>query len=95
ARQWNDVPLLVDQEWKIRRSLATGISNERIDEIMAAAVSAGASANKICGAGGGGCMITLCPPRNRTAVERAISGAGGTPMPFRIDTQGLSITSAS
>jgi D-glycero-alpha-D-manno-heptose-7-phosphate kinase len=88
AGDLDDIPLLVQKEWHIRRKLAPGISTERTDSIMAAASAAGAKANKICGAGGGGCMITLCHPNRRTAVEKAITEAGGEVIPFRIDTHG-------
>jgi D-glycero-alpha-D-manno-heptose-7-phosphate kinase len=87
--RWEDVPELVDREWRIRRSLAPGISNSAIEGIMNAARAAGASASKICGAGGGGCMVTLTPPHGRASVEKAISDAGGQVLQFRIDTRGV------
>ena len=93
--QWNEIPRLVNQEWKVRRSLAPGISTSRIDKIMAAATAAGAVANKICGAGGGGCMVTLAPVRKRAAVERAISDAGGKILGYNIDIEGLRFSNNS
>ncbi len=92
AGLWDDLPELVDQEWTLRRSLAPGVTTDRIDAIMAAARSRGALANKICGAGGGGCMITLTPPERRSAVEDAIARAGGQVLEYKIDRQGLSVT---
>ncbi|MBI5249135.1 MAG: GHMP kinase [Desulfomonile tiedjei] len=86
------IPALVQKEWDIRRTLAPGISTPRIDSIMAATSAAGAQANKICGAGGGGCMVTICPPRQRSAVETAIAEAGGRVIPFRIDTHGTVVS---
>lgn len=87
--RWEDVSGLVDREWRIRRSLAPGISSPAIEGIMNAARSAGASASKICGAGGGGCMVTLTPPHKRASVEKAISDAGGRVLQFRVDTRGV------
>lgn len=92
--EWDEVPRLVDREWEIRRTLAPGISTPRIDRIVSAATTAGAAANKVCGAGGGGCMVTLVPDGKRPAVERAISEAGGKVLPFRIDTEGLKCVGA-
>ncbi len=89
SREWDDVPRLVNAEWTVRRSLAPGISTPRIDRIAAAATAAGAAANKVCGAGGGGCMITLTSGRKRSAVERAVSDAGGKILPFRVASQGI------
>jgi D-glycero-alpha-D-manno-heptose-7-phosphate kinase len=82
---------LIQNEWEIRRTLAPGVSTPRIESIMEAARGAGASASKICGAGGGGCMITLSPPDNRDAVETALVAAGAKVMPVKIDKRGLRV----
>ncbi len=92
ASAWDDLPDLVNREWAIRRTLAKGVSTARTDKIMSAAHSAGALAGKICGAGGGGCMVTLARPELRSDVCRAIEAEGGTPIDFRIDRQGLTVT---
>jgi D-glycero-alpha-D-manno-heptose-7-phosphate kinase len=89
--QWDEIPRLMNQEWKVRRSLAPGISTSRIDKIIAAATAAGALANKVCGAGGGGCMVTLTPVHKRAAVERAISDTGGRILAYEIDIRGLGL----
>jgi len=87
----DELPGLVDEEWNVRRTLAPGISTAKIESIMTAAKSAGALANKICGAGGGGCMITMSPPNRRHAVEKAIIEAGGKLFPFEIDREGVDL----
>ncbi len=91
AGQWAALPGLVDREWALRRSLAPGVSTPQIDQIAAAAATAGASANKVCGAGGGGCMITFVEPKKRDAVEKAVASEGGQIIPFKIDTDGLKV----
>ncbi|MBI5569209.1 MAG: hypothetical protein HY914_04610 [Desulfomonile tiedjei] len=88
---WNRIPELVNREWQIRRTLAPGVSTPRIEGMMSAASAAGALASKVCGAGGGGCMITFADPPDRAAVEKAIEGAGGTVLPYRVDRQGLAL----
>ena len=87
--RFNDIPMLVQQEWEVRRTLAPGVSTPRIESLAAAAFKAGALASKICGAGGGGCMITLVPEEKRAAVSESLEAAGGRIMPFEIDKQGL------
>ena len=82
---------LLDEEWQSRRLLARGVTTPRIDRIVAAAKQAGALASKICGAGGGGCMITLVKPNRRAAVEAALTKAGAKVMPFAIARQGLTV----
>jgi D-glycero-alpha-D-manno-heptose-7-phosphate kinase len=92
SENWAALPGLVDKEWQIRKTLATGVSTSRIEAMMEAARGAGALANKICGAGGGGCMITIVDPQSRSEVERALTEAGGQVIPFKIDTRGLTVT---
>lgn len=85
------LPELVNREWELRRTLAAGVTNARIDALMSSTKRAGAMANKICGAGGGGCMITMVEKRRRSAVERAIVAKGGAIIPFTIDTDGITL----
>jgi D-glycero-alpha-D-manno-heptose-7-phosphate kinase len=92
SENWAALSGLVDKEWQIRKTLATGVSTSRIETMMEAARGAGALANKICGAGGGGCMITIVDPHSRSEVERALTEAGGQVIPFKIDTRGLTVT---
>jgi D-glycero-alpha-D-manno-heptose-7-phosphate kinase len=82
---------LLDEEWQHRKQLAEGVTNPEIDRMVDAAKVAGAWASKICGAGGGGCMITAAPKDTRKAVEAALTKAGATVMPFRIARQGLTL----
>jgi len=87
--EWDDLGPLVNREWRLRRMLAPGVSTPRIESMMAAASGAGALASKICGAGGGGCMLTLVAPQRRHAVEKAIIDAAGEVIPFKIDQRGV------
>jgi len=80
---------LVDAEWQLRRGLAEGVTTPEVDEMMAAATRAGAMANKICGAGGGGCMITVIDPDARKSVCSAIEAAGARVLDAHITRDGL------
>jgi len=95
AGDFDAVPHLLSREWNLRRSLAPGISTPRIEAIMAAAQVAGAQGSKICGAGGGGCMVTMVPSRRRAQVQRAIEAAGGQVIQAGIDRQGLRLRAFS
>lgn len=86
---WVDSANLINREWELRRALAPGITTPRIEAIANAATAAGALASKVCGAGGGGCMVTVTSPERRSAVEDAIAAAGGTLMPFEIEPNGV------
>ena len=77
------------QEWAHRKRLAEGVTTPEIDRMMAAAEGAGAHSSKICGAGGGGCMVTVARKGERQAVEEALMSAGARILPFKIDADGL------
>jgi len=83
---------LLREEWEHRRQLADGVSTGTIDRLMAAAESAGALASKVCGAGGGGCMVTVVPKEAKAAVAAALSAHGAMVLPVRIARRGLQVT---
>jgi D-glycero-alpha-D-manno-heptose-7-phosphate kinase len=85
----------LQKEWENRRDLAEGVTNDTIDRMIAQAHKAGAVASKICGAGGGGCMITFVKPGKRDAVIDALVSEGAELMDYRISTQGLTIKTES
>jgi D-glycero-alpha-D-manno-heptose-7-phosphate kinase len=82
---------LLAAEWENRKELAEGVTSPEIDAMMNAAEAAGAGASKLCGAGGGGFMITYAEPEYVTAVEGALQDRGATLIPFRIVPDGIRI----
>src|SRR6266849_860524 len=64
-------------EWKNRKALIAGISTPEIDAAIEAATKAGAWAGKVCGAGGGGCVVFLLPKERRDDVKRALATVPG------------------
>lgn len=89
AKRFDDLGPLVAEEWKNRQQLAEGVSTPLIDHLVEAARQAGASGSKICGAGGGGCLLTIVPPGRKAQVETALSAAGASVLPVRPDVRGL------
>ena len=87
--KWDDVERLLREEWKLRRTNAPGITTPLIDKLIAAARRQGARAAKVCGAGGGGCVIALVEEGSRDRVHQAIRKNGGQPLDFQIATRGL------
>lgn len=89
-----DVARALNREWENRRGLAEGVTTPEIDRMVASAAEAGALASKICGAGGGGCLLTLARPDRRAAVEEALRQAGAEILKARLDDQGLRVEEA-
>ena len=59
--------------------------------LPARAQSAGATAAKVCGAGGGGCLICYGPPRARPAIAEALAAGGARLLDFEIEAEGLRV----
>ena len=59
---------LLDEAWKLKKSLANGISNEAIDQAYEAALEVGALGGKLLGAGGCGFVLLFVSPENQPAV---------------------------
>jgi D-glycero-alpha-D-manno-heptose-7-phosphate kinase len=94
-QDWDAFTVLLDREWQLRRGLAEGVSTPEIDLIIAAARRAGAQASKICGAGGGGCMITAAEPGTVDHVRQALADAGAQILPATLVSEGLCLSVAS
>ncbi len=91
AQQWDDVARLLSEEWELRRTNAPGITTPLIDNLIAVARRHGARAAKVCGAGGGGCVIVLLEKGERSCVENAVRENGGHLLDFRVARQGLTL----
>jgi len=61
------------QGWENKKKSARTVSNPHIDEIYDAAISSGALAGKVSGAGGGGFMMFFVPPDRRMDVIRTLN----------------------
>jgi len=92
AHDFDRLGSLLRDEWEHRRHLADGVSTPTIDALMAAAESAGALASKVCGAGGGGCMVTIVRKESRAAVESALTAHGAEVLPVRIVRKGVKVS---
>jgi D-glycero-alpha-D-manno-heptose-7-phosphate kinase len=88
---WDDVGWQIGKEWDNRKRLAPGVTTPAIDELIERAAAAGATAAKVCGAGGGGCLFCYGPPTAHDAVADALTRGGARVLPFRIETEGLRV----
>jgi len=81
---------LLNESWKLKKSLSSRITTNTIDEIYATAIKAGAIGGKLCGAGGGGFMLLFVPPRKQRMVKKALKEL--LYVPIRFETLGSQIT---
>jgi D-glycero-alpha-D-manno-heptose-7-phosphate kinase len=90
---WEDVARLLREEWKLRRTNAKGITTPLIDKLIAVAAQRGGRAAKVCGAGGGGCVLFMVEEGATERVAGAVRNAGGRILPLTVARQGLRIRS--
>jgi D-glycero-alpha-D-manno-heptose-7-phosphate kinase len=86
---WDRVGQAIAQEWENRKRLAPGVTTPAIDDLIARATAAGATAAKVCGAGGGGCLFVYGPPARREAMQEALAAGGARLLDYRIERHGL------
>jgi len=75
---------MLDEAWRLKKTLADGISNDYIDDMYQRATSAGAVGGKVLGQGGGGYMIFFAPPDKHAAIIAAIPDATHTPFEWSL-----------
>ncbi len=63
---------LLDEAWHLKKSLASEISNESIDQAYVAARNAGALGGKLLGAGGCGFILLFVTPDKQQAVRNEL-----------------------
>jgi D-glycero-alpha-D-manno-heptose-7-phosphate kinase len=67
------------------------VTTPTIDDLIARARAAGATAAKVCGAGGGGCLFCYGPPAARASVAEALALGGARLLEYHIEMEGLRI----
>jgi D-glycero-alpha-D-manno-heptose-7-phosphate kinase len=77
-------------EWENRKGLARGVTTRRIDRLVDFLADEGATASKICGAGGGGCLLSLAGKGRKEKIVAALKERGYMVMDFHLDHRGVS-----
>lgn len=69
---FRDLGEILNENWLLKRKLASKISSSVIDELYKTGVRNGAIGGKLLGAGGGGCLLFFVPPANREKLEKVM-----------------------
>lgn len=75
-QSWNQLPALFNREFKSRVLLAPAFTSPEIEKLQQISMQNGAEAVKICGAGGGGCVLVWTSPELRQKVSDSCVKAG-------------------
>lgn len=86
---WEKLGLFMNRDQELLTEV--GVSIKKLDEMIDAARKSGAYGAKLSGAGGGDCMIALCPPEKIAGVKTAISDADGEILDVKVNAEGARI----
>jgi D-glycero-alpha-D-manno-heptose-7-phosphate kinase len=87
--KFSDTGRILHQNWLLKKSLVSSISNPEIDRMYDAAIEAGATGGKICGAGGGGFLLLYVSMARQEKVRHALSDY--RELPFMLEQFGSRI----
>ena len=73
---------LLNQQWKIKRSLTSVTSTKLIDEIYETGIKSGAIGGKLLGAGGGGFMLFYAKKEYHRKIKEALNKKMFVPFNF-------------
>jgi D-glycero-alpha-D-manno-heptose-7-phosphate kinase len=80
---------LLDEAWKLKRSLTDKISTPEIDEIYETARKAGAIGGKLLGAGGGGFILLFVKPEEQANLREKLKKL--LEVPFKFENSGSEV----
>jgi D-glycero-alpha-D-manno-heptose-7-phosphate kinase len=80
---------LLDESWKLKRTLSDKISSSYIDNLYSSAVGAGALGGKLLGAGGGGFVLFFAEPSKQDKIRQALKDL--LEVPFKFENLGSQI----
>ena len=92
AGDWERAGAALGEEWRARLRLSPAVTDPVIDDLIAEALRAGAQAGKVCGAGGGGCVVLWVPEPARERVARRMTERGAQVLESRFVTAGVTVT---
>jgi D-glycero-alpha-D-manno-heptose-7-phosphate kinase len=84
----SEMARILDHSWTSKKATASGVSNQRLEELHDLARRNGAMAGKVSGAGGGGFMMFMVPPEERLRLVNALNAAGAEASPVKFTDLG-------
>jgi len=93
-QDFEEIGSLLAKEWENRKKLGRGVTTRKIDDLITVAMKKGGVSAKVCGAGGGGCIIILTQRGSRKIVEEALAEAGARILEYNFVESGLKVTTS-
>lgn len=64
---------IMHEGWQLKKSMASNVTNDEIDEIYEKGLKGGASGGKLLGAGAGGFMLFYCEPEFHSQLRQSLN----------------------
>lgn len=80
---------LMHKGWLEKKSMASNVSDTKIDELYTIALEAGALGGKVAGAGGGGFLLLYVPRENQDRVRKSLGSL--RELPFMLEPDGSKV----
>lgn len=80
---------LLNESWKVKRTLSKKVTNNKIDQLYDQAISSGSDGGKLLGAGGGGFFVFYVKKKNQKKFLNKMKNT--LILPFKFEDSGSSI----
>ena len=80
---------VLTEDWATRKGMLPTMSTPLINRLIEQGRRSGAWGARVCGAGGGGCIVFLIDPRARQRLEQFVASHGATVLRCGVDRRGL------
>lgn len=80
---------ILNENWKLKQHLASGITNPIVDKYYQIGMESGALGGKLLGAGGGGFLLFYCSKEKQMRLRAALSDL--VELPFEMENSGTKI----
>ena len=89
---WTEASRLMREDWISRRRNIPTITTAQIDHLISTTRRAGSTGAKVCGAGGGGCVVFLVEPDAKAKVAAVIVKAGAEVLETKVAENGVRVS---
>ncbi len=89
AGNLDDFGRVLNENWLLKRQMASRISNDVVEKYYRLAMENGALGGKLLGAGGGGFLLFYCPKERQKRLRSALSDL--TELAFSIENSGTKV----
>ena len=80
---------VLNEDWAIRKAMLPSMSTPRIDTLIRSCRRAGALGARVCGAGGGGCIVVVADPAAHQRLKDLVASHRARVLACRIHRRGL------